>query len=170
MNNDKATQELVRLLKARAEISGIEKVLGQGANVNDIDAIHALEDSYGDQAWLDAVLKLPAMAKAWQLREDADQAAFDLSAAIDAGDLAAAAEALAIMREAGDDADMTLEDLTFLGEAVACRASLPLIQLLVEAGADPNGLSDDARDELNTMPEDAWRDSIERFFDSLPKK
>ena len=159
--------KLISLIQARASVQDIGSVLAAGAIANDIEVIQALEEAFSDEVWLSSVMELPALAEAWQLRKAADQAAFDLSSAIEDGDLDAAAEALATMREAGDTADMTSSDLSFLGEAVACHASLPMIQLLVDAGADPDGFSNDAREELEKMPRDEWRKNVEQFFKTV---
>ncbi|MDY1549580.1 hypothetical protein [Luteibacter sahnii] len=153
---------LVTLIEHRAPLPAIEAALGAGAEANDVAVMQALEDIPYNDPWLAQVLALPAMADAWQLRGDADQAALDLSGAIEDGNVDSAAAALATMREAGDTADMLSDDLTFLGEAVACQAPLAIIELLLEHGADPNGFSRDAREELTKLPEDAYRESVER--------
>jgi len=129
-----------------------------------------LEDVPPHDPWLASVLALPAMADAWCCRSEADQAALDLSGAIEDGDIDLAVLALATMREAGDTAGMLADDLTFLGEAVAARAPLAIVELLLENGADPDGFSSDARDELAKLPEDAWRRDIGRLFVDAPAK
>jgi|SRR6187402_474841 len=155
---------LLLLIERRAPLVAIEAALSDGANANDVEVVQALEDIAHDDPWLAPVLALPGVAEAWHLRSEADQAALDLSAAIADGDVDLAMSALATMRKAGDIADMLAEDLTFLGEAVACRAPLAIIRLLLEHGADPNGFSGDARDELAKLPEDAYRHSVEEQF------
>lgn len=155
---------LVSLIEHRAPLPAIEAALAAGAEANDVVVMQALEDLPYNDAWLARVLALPAMADAWQLRGDADQAALDLSGAIEDGDVGLAAAALATMREAGDTADMLSDELTFLGEAVACQAPMAIIELLLEHGANPNGFSCDAWDELAKLPEDAYRKSVEVRF------
>ena len=161
---------LVPLIERRAPMKDIIATLAAGANANDAEVMQALEDVPPHDPWLASVLALPAMADAWQCRSEADQAALDLSGAIDDGDIDVAVAALEAMREAGDSADMLSDELTFLGEAVACRAPLAIIQLLLENGADPNGFSCDAQEELAKLPEDAWRRDVGRLFVDVPAK
>lgn len=155
---------LVSLIERRAPIGAIETALAAGADANDAEVMLALEDIPSHDPWLAAVLAVPAVADAWQWRGEADQAALDLSGAIEDGDIDLAAAALASMQQAGDTADMLSDDLTFLGEAVACQAPQAIIELLLENGADPNGFSRDAREELVKLPKDAYRKIIEERF------
>jgi len=158
----------VSLIEDRAPLQAIAAALTAGAEANDVVVMQALEDIPFNDPWLAQVSALPTVADAWQLRGDADQSALDLSGAIEDGDIDLAAAALATMREAGDTADMLSDDLTFLGEAVACQAPLAIIELLLEHGADPNGFSRDARDELAKLSADAWRKNVEnRFAEAL---
>lgn len=159
---------LVSLIERRVPLPSIQAALAAGADANDVGVMQALEDIPFNDPWLAQVLALPAVADAWQLRGDADQAALDLSGAIEDGDIDLAAAALATMREAGDTADMLSDDLTFLGEAVACQAPLAIIELLLENGADPDGFSRDARDEMTKLPEEQWRREVERLFVNAP--
>lgn len=159
---------LVLLIERRAPMGDIEAALALGADANDAEVMQALEDIPSHDPWLAAVLSLPAVADAWRWRDAADQAALDLSGAIEDGDIDLAMAALASMGGAGDTADMLSDDLTFLGEAVACQAPLAIIELLLEHGADPNGFSRDARDELAKLPEDQWTREVERMFVNAP--
>lgn len=159
---------LLPLIERRAPLAAIEAALATGADVQDMEVMQALEGIALSDPWLAPLLGLPAVADAWQCRRDADQAALDLSGAIEDGDVNLAAAALMTMREAGDTADMLADDLTFLGEAVACRAPVAMVRLLLENGADPNGFSEDAREELAKSPEDAWRAAVEGLFATTP--
>ncbi|MDY1549582.1 hypothetical protein [Luteibacter sahnii] len=71
---------------------------------------------------------------------------------------------LEAMRDAGDTADMLADELSDLGEAVACRAPLAIIDLRLGHGAGPNGFSRDAREYLTKLSEGAYRNSVEDRF------
>jgi hypothetical protein len=164
----KRRNPLLPLIERRAPLLAIEAALSAGADANDVEIMQALEGIPYNDPWLVPVLALPAVADAWHYRSDADQAALDLSGAIEHGDINLAAAALATMREAGDTADMLADDLTFLGEAMACRAPEAIIRLLLGNGTDPDGFSGDARDELAKLPEDTWRATVEGLFANAP--
>jgi hypothetical protein len=159
---------LVELIRARAALPDIETALSCGESPDDIEVIQELEGALRtDESWTASILALPAFSDAWQRREDADQAAFDAMDAIENNDAVSLSEAIGIMKEAGDTADMSIDDDSFLASAVRWRCGFDIFEILLSEGeADPTDFSEDAWDLLREQPDDAWRAHVEALFRS----
>jgi hypothetical protein len=84
-----------------------------------------------------AALALPVFSDAWQRRENADQAVFDAMDAIERNDVVSLSEAIGIMKEAGDTADMFIDDDSFLASAVRWRCDFHIFEILLSEGERP---------------------------------
>jgi hypothetical protein len=159
---------LSELIRARAALPEIEAALSRGESPDDIEVIQELEGALRTgESWTASILALPAFSEAWQRREAADQAAFDAMAAIERNDAVSLGEALGLMREAGDTADMCIDDDSFLASAVRWRCGFDIVEMLLSEGeANPADFSDDAWDLLREQPDDAWRAHVESMFRS----
>jgi len=159
---------LSELIRARAALPEIEAALSRGERPDDIEVIQELEGALRTgESWTASILGLPAFSDAWQRREAADQAAFDAMAAIERNDAVSLSEAMGIMVEAGDTADMCIDDDSFLASAVRCRCGFDIFEILLfEGEADPADFSDDAWDLLREQPDDEWRAHVEALFRS----
>jgi hypothetical protein len=156
---------LADALRAQAPIVQIQALIDEGEDPTHIEVIQALEDlqtaGARDHAWLNQVWTLPAIVNARRRRADADQAAFDLQSALEDDDLDGVRDALEIMADVGDGADLSIDEYTFLCVAIQNKCSLAIIELLVGlGGGDPHDGCEDAMEALEAMPSDAWKSSV----------
>jgi hypothetical protein len=158
---------LAAALRAQEPIANIRALLDGGADAQNIEVIQALEDFQQNgghnHAWLNKIWCMPEFVQARQIRATADQAALDLQTALEDDDVDGATDAFSYMQDAGDGADLSIDDATFLCVAIQHKCSPVIIEMLIEGGGDPSDGCEDALEALQAMPDDEWKASVMRL-------
>lgn len=159
--------QLVNAITCHAHVGEIMALLNRGADANDVSVIQAIEEhaSEADESWGSALFAIPQIAKAWRLRQIADQAAYDLIESLEENDLDGVKAALQEMADGGDDANVDMGDGTMLAIAVQNRCDVEIIKALLGTGkADPAGFSSDAVEALDDVEDGSWKSEVHTLF------